>query len=175
MQTINATVNETINACKCTCIYNAFTIICFFLDQGYHQVRSFFYERPIKFKYLNATNTVFPNPCNRLPNDIHDWFCKSALGPLQEEKGISGNVTIYASVRRHDNPGRGTRNARGEGDFYKSISEFLTSSWCHVILVMAPKLWEGRMGFQLLFILQSDAMTILVMATRNARGEGDFW
>ena len=33
---------------------------------------------------------------------------------MQEEKGISGNVTIYASVRHHDNPGHGTRNARGD-------------------------------------------------------------
>ena len=33
---------------------------------------------------------------------------------MQEEKGISGNVTIYASDRRHDNPGHGTRNTRGD-------------------------------------------------------------
>ena len=32
---------------------------------------------------------------------------------LQEEEAISGNVTIYASVQHHNNPGHGTRNARG--------------------------------------------------------------
>ena len=48
-------------------------------------------------------------------------------------------------------------------------------TWCHETIVMAPEIWEERMGFQLLFILQFGAMTILVMASELWEGRMVFW
>ena len=72
---------------------------------------------------------------------------------LQEEKVISGNVTIYASVWcRKSYPGHGTRIARGlvrykyyQLLFIRSISEFLNPV-LQMILVTAPELQEDGSG-----------------------------
>ena len=76
-----------------------------------------------ELKCFEDVDLCLPNSCpaSRIDSIMHFICVFDCLFFLQEEKGISGGVTIYASV--------------------------YTSVWCHDILVTAPELWEGSMGF----------------------------
>ena len=178
------------------CFHSSGVLCCNCLEQSYQDL--------CKFWNWNSGNSRSIIVCingNCIITQLHTICCSvgqfTARGfivikfptcvSLQEEKGISGNVTIYASVRCHDNPGHGTknyereelifyiswladmpklvpwdnshntRNMRGKDGFSATV---YSSVWCHDILVMAPKLWEGILyKFILMFmsILQSSS------------------